>query len=210
MGNRVRALPALLLTALLPGTTPGLSVNLAQGFGNPDRPFGAGGGVGFTLLFREQEATQGRLRLEFLGLAKGPGVSRAYTDWDTYPAPPLGRSYTTAHTGSLFQAAYDWRIRPGGGRTAIILGVGYYQLSARSSAAAETLSTWKRRDLEEEARWQREGITGTFGVGFSLSPAMDLELRYDHYQPKLFAIFDSEGDVSLKPSHLTVALQVRF
>lgn len=210
MASRLRALPAVLAAALLPGATPGLSVTLAQGLGNPDRPFGAGGGLGFSLLFREQEATQGRLRLEFLGLAKGAGVTRAYTDFDTYPAPPQGRSYTTAHTGSLFQAAYDWRIRPGAGRTAIILGVGYYQLSARTSAAAETLSTWKRRDLEDEARWQREGVTGTFGVGFSLTPAMDLELRYDHYQPKFFAIFDSEGDVSLKPSHLTVALQVRF
>ena len=202
----LRCAPLFLLATALAATTPGVSLNLAQGIGNSDKPFGLGGGIGFNVLFREKEDTQGRLRVEYLSFGKGSGATRNYTDYSAYPAPAQ-KSYSTAVPGEVFQVAYDWRFRLEGGSAAIVLGVGYYHLNA--SYGSTGMSDYLRRQLDDHD-WQREGATGTFGVAFFLTPRMDLEVRYDHYQPKILGLFDYQGEVNLKPSHLTVALQVRF
>lgn len=198
MNRLLRLLSALVLAPWLAAATPGLSLNLVQGVFNSDQPFGLGVGGGFTVLFREKESVQGRLRIEYLSLGKGSGVPRSYFDYTTPPYQP--RTYSTASHGDLVQAAYDWRIALGDGGTRLILGVGYFQLHTSLNSGINS---------NYESDWQRIGATGTFGFGWALGPKADLELRYNHYQA-VFLVFPVEGDVNLKPSNLALALQVRF
>lgn len=207
MNRFSRLVSAGLAAASLSAATPGLSVSLAQGVSNSDQPFGLGGGVGFSLLFREKENTQGRLRLEYFSLGKGTGATRHYTDYNTYPNPPQQRSYSTACRGDLAQVAYDWRIPMGDGGSRVILGVGYFQLHASLDSGAG--SYYQQQDIEYDSRWQRQGATGTFGFGWALGPKIDLELRYNHYQA-IVLFFPVEGDVNLRPSNLALSVQIRF
>lgn len=205
MNRCSRLLLAGMAAASLTAATPGLSVSLAQGVSNSDQPFGLGGGVGFSLLFREKENTQGRLRLEYFSLGKGTGATRPYTDYGTYP--PQSRSYSTACRGDLAQVAYDWRIPMGDGGSRVILGVGYFQLHASlQSAPVDGYQGWH---FDSDTEWQRQGATGTFGFGWALGPKVDLELRYNHYQAILL-FFPVEGEVNLRPSNLALSLQIRF